>query len=121
MTYRISKYVDDWTALTDVGKDQYNLAIEEYSDVENLYIKAVTDLLALDKSEQLIISIFQKIIKWNSVSSKRYSIDKSVFEMYTKDYQKWIYRELYDGKRIFNYCELADLLKILLHTLEFNK
>ena len=121
MTYRISKYhplfskhVDDWTALTDVGKEQYNLTIEEYSDVENRYIKAVTDLLELDKSEQLKINNFQKIIKWNSVSAKRYNIDRSVFELYTKDYQEKVYRELYSGKRIFSCCELPELLKILL-------
>lgn len=121
MTYRISKHhplfskhVDDWTSLTDVGKERYNLTIEKYSDVENRYIKAVTELLALDKNEQLRISNFQEIIKWNSVSSKRYNVDKSVFELYTKDYQKRIYRELYSGKRIFSCCKLPELLKILL-------
>ncbi len=121
MTYRISKYhplfskhVDDWTAFTDIGKEQYNLTIEEYLDIENRYIQAVTELLTLDKHEQLRISNFQKIIKWNSVSSKCYNINKLVFELYKKDYQGKVYRELYDGKRIFNGSDFPELLKILL-------
>lgn len=121
MQYRISKYhplfskyVDDWAALTDVGDKRYDLTIEEYLNYENLYIQTVIDLLMLDKCEQLRISNFEKTIKWDSILSERYNLDKSVFELYKKDYQGKVYKELYSGKRFFDCSDFSALLKVLL-------
>ncbi len=44
MKYRISKYhplfskyVDDWTSLTDIGDKRYNLTLEIYFQYEDMY------------------------------------------------------------------------------------
>lgn len=121
MRYRISKYhplfskyVDDWTSLTNVGDKRYNLTLETYFQYEDMYIKSV--MLLLDRSNDSIIRItdFFSHSQWDDTMAKKYDLDESVYELYQKDYKKGIYMDLHNGKHIFSYCELPQLLEVLL-------
>lgn len=121
MKYRISKYhplfskhVDDWTSITDVGDKRYDLTLETYLQYEEMYIKSVLILLGENNDKVVRITDFESIGKWDDSSLKQYELDESVYELYQKDYKKEIYSDLYNGKRIFKYCELPLLIKVLL-------
>lgn len=121
MKYRISKYhplfskyVDDWTSLTDVGDKRYNLTLEMYFQYENMYIKSVMNLLEINNDSKIKITDFEGLPKWDNLLSKQYGLDESVLALYEKDYTKDIYLDLYNGKRLFDYCKLPSLLKVLL-------
>lgn len=121
MKYRISKYhplfskyVDDWTSLTDIGDKRYNLTLEIYFQYEDMYIKSVMNLLEINNDNKIKITDFESLPKWDNLQSKQYGLDESVLALYKKDYTKDIYKDLYNGKRFFDYCKLPSLLKVLL-------
>lgn len=121
MKYRISKYhplfskyVDDWSSLTDIGDKRYNLTLEMYFQYEDMYIKSVMNLLEINNDNKIKITDFESLPKWDNLRSKQYGLDESVLALYKKDYTKDIYVDLYNGKRFFEYCKLPLLLKVLL-------
>lgn len=119
MIYRLSKYNPEicysaeWTSITDVGR-RYNLAIEEYLYYENLYIKSLITIINNDSKSSVRIENFEKIPQRTEKFFRRYNIDKSVINIYGKDYQSIIYKSLYNGKRDFLYSDILKLMKVLL-------
>lgn len=119
MIYTLSKYnpeilySDEWTSITDVGR-RYNLTIEEYLYYENLYIKSLIRIINNDSKSSVRIENFEKIPQRTEKFFRRYNIDKSVINIYEKDYQSIIYKSLYNGKRDFLYSDIPELMKILL-------
>lgn len=121
MRYRISKYhpyfskhVDDWTSITDVGDERYGLTIGDYRQYEDKYIESVLILIGSDNDNEIKITDFESSPQWDHEKAEKYKLEESVFKLYQKDYKKEVYLELYSGKRVFKYCELPFLLKILL-------
>lgn len=119
MIYRISKYnpenySDEWTSITDVGDKRYNLTIDEYLRYEKLYIKSLMTIINNDIKSSVWIENFEKITQWTDKKFEKYDIDKSVINIYKKDYQSIIYKSIYDGKREFQYSDIPQLLRILL-------
>lgn len=111
MIFRISKYnpekhSDEWTSITDVGNKRYNLTINEYLRYEDLYIKSLMILISNDVKSNIRIENFEKI-------PKNFT-NKSVRDIYDKDYDSMIYKSLYAGKREFEYSDIPALMRIML-------
>lgn len=113
MIYRISKYNpenhSEWTSITDVGDKRYNLTIDEYLHYEKLHIESLMTIIKNDIKSNVRIENFEKIPKRTGNFA-----DKSVMNIYQKDYESIIYKSLYGGKREFQYSDIPELIKILL-------
>lgn len=114
MIYRISKYnpekySDEWTSITDVGDKHYNLTIDEYLHYENLYVQSLMMVIGDDVKSIVRIENFEEIPQRTGSFA-----DKSVMDIYKKDYQSIIYKSLYDGRRKFEYSDIPTLVRIML-------
>ncbi|MCM1507274.1 MAG: hypothetical protein NC177_09105 [Ruminococcus flavefaciens] len=114
MIYRISKYnpksySDEWTSVTDVGDKRYNLTIGEYLRYEELYIQSLMTVINDDIKSIVRIENFEEIQKRTGSFA-----DKSVMNIYEKDYQSGIYKSLYNGVHEFEYSDILALVKIML-------
>lgn len=118
--YRISKYnpeisySDEWTSITDVSKKRYNLTVDEYLHYEELYIQSLMTLIEDDRNSYVHIEKFEKIPQRTESFFRKYSINKSVINIYEKDYQSTVYQSLYDGRREFQYSDIPALVRIML-------
>lgn len=114
MIYRISKYnpenySDEWTSITDVGDKRYNLTVDEYLYYEELYIQSLMTVIS-DYAESVVrIENFEEIPERTGNFA-----DKSVMNIYEKDYQSIIYKSLYNGRREFQYSDIPALVRIML-------
>ncbi len=118
--YRISKYnpeIDcsyEWTSITDVGDKRYNLTVDEYLHYEKLYIQSLMMLIEDNRNNNVCIEKFERIPQRTESFFRKYSIDKSVINIYEKDYQSIVYQSLYDGRREFQYSDIPALVRIML-------
>jgi len=71
-------------------------------------------LIEDDRNSYVHIEKFEKIPQRTESFFRKYSINKSVINIYEKDYQSTVYQSLYNGRREFQYSDIPALVRIML-------
>ena len=108
--YRKAKATSNWSSISEIGNEKYDLTLAKYLDWENRYLQAVDSLIDSEIADTVAISEFESDIDDN----RDISIIPEVEELMKKDKESSLYQALKDGKIQFSREELPELLRFLL-------